>query len=111
MVGRWGDGEGEGAMGRERQGWGNGEGEKGIGKRGGVEVLAKAGSGEGETGRGQQEGEDSKLANGRGRRRCIRRGDFTDGYEMPRWTYGMPGSNEVTKFSDFVYPCNAGYPS
>ena len=38
-----------------------------------------------------------------------RRGDFTDGYdEMPGWTYGMPWSNEVTVFSDFVYPCNAG---
>ena len=38
--------------------------------------------------------------------------DFTDGYdEMPGWTYGMPGWNEVTEFSDFVYPCNAGYPS
>ena len=23
----------------------------------------------------------------------------------------MPGWNEVTEFSDFVYPCNAGYPS
>ena len=22
-----------------------------------------------------------------------------------------PGWNEVTEFSDFVYPCNAGYPS
>ena len=100
-FGWWGDGE-----------RGNGEGETGMGKRGGVKVLAKAGSGEGETGRGQQEGEDSKGANGRGRTRGKRRGDFTDGYdEMPRWTYGMPGSNEVTKFSDFVYPCNAGYPS
>ena len=23
----------------------------------------------------------------------------------------MPGRNEVTVFSDSVYPCNAGYPS
>ena len=23
----------------------------------------------------------------------------------------MPGWNEVTQFSDFVYPCSAGYPS
>ena len=99
-----------------------------MGKWGGIEVLARAGNGEGEMGRGnlegkggngkgemgrgQQEGGDSKGANGRGRRRGKRRGDFTDGYdEMPRWTYGMPGWNEVTKFSHFVYPCNAGYPS
>ena len=99
-----------------------------MGKWGGIEVLARAGSGEGEMGRGnlegkggngkgemgreQQEGGDSKGANGRGRRRGKRRGDFTDGYDkMPRWTYGMPGWNEVTKFSHFVYPCNAGYPS
>ena len=48
----------------------------------------------------------------RGRRRGNMRGDFTDGYdEMPGWTYGMPGWNEVTEFSEFVYPCNAGYPS
>ena len=39
-------------------------------------------------------------------------GNFTDGYdEMPGWTYRMLGWNEVTEFSDFVYPCNAGYPS
>ena len=25
--------------------------------------------------------------------------------------HGMPGWNEVTGFSHFVYPCNAGYPS
>ena len=42
---------------------------------------------------------------GRGRRRGKRRGDFTDGYDE------MPGWNEVTEFSDFVYPYNAGYPS
>ena len=119
---------GMGATGRERQEWGNGEGETGMGKWGGIEVLARAGSregemgrdnlegkggnGKGEMGRGQQEGGDSKWANGRGRRRGKRRGNFTDGYdEMPRWTYGMPGWNEVTKFSHFVYPCNAGYPS
>ena len=50
-------------------------------------------------------GETGKLAKGRGKRR----GDFT--YEMLGWTYGMPGWNEVTDFFDFVYPCNAGYPS
>ena len=33
-----------------------------------------------------------------------RGGNFSDGYEEP-------ARNEVTGFSDFVYPCNAGYPS
>ena len=105
---------------------GNGEGETGMGKWEGVEVLARAGSLEGETGKGKtrrgrgqceggggnRKGETGKGAKGRGRRRGKRRGDFTDGYdEMPGWTYGMPGWNEVTELSDFVYPCNAGYPS
>ena len=50
--------------------------------------------------------------NSRGRRRGKRMGNFTDGYdEMPRWTYGMLWWNEATEFSDFVYPCNAGFPS
>ena len=113
---------GRGAMGRG----GNGEGETWMGKREGVEVLARAGSLEGETGKGKtrrgrgqweggggnRKGETGKGAKGRGRRRGKRRGDFTDGYdEMPGWTYGMPGWNEVTELSDFVYPCNAGYPS
>ena len=97
-----------------------------MGKWGGVEVLARAGSGEGETGRvrlggGNGKGEMGRVATGRedgeggkmrGKKRGKRRGDFTDGYdEMPGWTYGIPGWNEVTEFSDFVYPCNAGYPS
>ena len=83
--------------------WGRGDGERQFGREGG--------QWEGGDGEGQQEGGDSKWANGRGRRRGKRR-DFPDGYdEMPRWTYGMPGWNQVTKFSDFVYPCNAGYPS
>ena len=60
-------------------------------------------------GEGATKGETGKLAKGRGRRRGKRRGDFT--YEMLGWTYGMPGWNEVTDFFDFVYPCNAGYPS
>ena len=67
----------------------------------------------GEMGRGRwggrTKGETGKLAKGRGGRRGKRRGDFT--YEMLGWTYGMPGWNEVTDFFDFVYPCNAGYPS
>ena len=41
--GQRGGGDGQGATGRERQGWGSGEGETGMGKRGGVEVLARAG--------------------------------------------------------------------
>ena len=105
---------------------GNWEGETGMEKRGGVEVLARAGSGEGEMGkvklgggsregvwgngkgemgRGQQEGGDGEGGKGEGRRRGMRRGVFTDGYDE------MPGWNEVTEFFDFVYPCNAGYPS
>ena len=81
-----------------RLGGGNGEGEGGNEK--------------GEMGREQQEGGDGEGGKGEGERRGKRRGDFTDGYEeMPGWTYGMPEWNEVTEFSDFVYPCNAGYPS
>ena len=33
---------------------------------------------------------------------------FTDSYKH---THVMPGWNEVTEFSDFVYLCNTGYPS
>ena len=111
-------------MGRGRWGGGaTGEGETGMGKWGGVEVLARAGSGEGGTGRvrlggvngeggGNGKGETRKGANGRGRGSGKRNGDFTDGYgEMPGWTYGMFGWNEVTEFSHFVYPRNAVYPS
>ena len=94
-VGQQGGGGGEG---------GNREVETGMGKWGGVEVLAWVGSGEGEMGREQQEGGDGEVVKRRGRKQGKRRGDFTDGYEEPGW-------NEVTKFSDFVYPCNAGYPS
>ena len=67
--------------------------------------------GRGRRGGVNRKGKTVNWQMGGGRKRGKRRGDFTDGYEMPRWTYGMPGSNEVTKFSDFVYPCNAGYPS
>ena len=63
-------------------------------------------------GRGQQEEGDGEWGKGEGRGRGKRRGDFTYGNdEMPGWTYGMPGWNEVTDFSDFVYLCKAGYPS
>ena len=59
------------------------------------------GGGEGGNGKGEM----GKWAKGRGRKRGKRKGDFTDGYDEE------PGWNEVTEFSDFVYPCNAGYPS
>ena len=79
-------------------------GETGKGK-------TRRGRGQWEGGGGNRKGKTGKGAKGRGRRRGKRRGDFTDGYdEMPGWTYGMPGWNEVTELSDFVYPCNAGYP-
>ena len=61
--------------------------------------------GRGRWGGGNRKGEMGKWAKGRGRKRGNRRGDFTDGYDEE---YGW---NEVTEFSDFVYPCNAGYPS
>ena len=61
----------------------------------------RSGKWEGGDGEGATKGETGKLAK--------RRGDFT--YEMLGWTYGMPGWNEDTDFFDFVYPCNAGYPS
>ena len=62
------------------------------------------GRGRGAMGRGRwggsnRKGETGKGAKGVGRRRGKTRGDFTDGYdEMPGWTYGMPGWNEVTVF-------------
>ena len=72
----------------------------------------RGGNGKGRWGGGNRKGETGKGAKGVGRRRGKTRGDFTDVYdEMPGWTYGMPGWNEVTVFSDFVNPCNAGYPS
>ena len=52
-----------------------------------------------------RKGETGKVGKGRGRKRGKRRVDFTDGYDEE------PGWNEVTEFSAFVYPCNAGYPS
>ena len=105
--GRWGGGQ-RGGLDGER---GNGEGEMergatGRGRWGGEMEMGEMGRGDGE---GATRGETGKLAKGRGRRRGKRRGDFT--YEMLGWTYGMPGWNEVTDFFDFVYLCNAGYPS
>ena len=100
--GERGNGVGEmerGATGRGR--WGE---EMGRG-------YGDGGNGKGEMRRGKRKGETGKLAKGRGRTRGKRRGDFTDGYEMLGWTYGMPVWDEVTELFDFVYPCNAGYPS
>ena len=57
-------------------------------------------------GRGQQEGGDGEVSKVEGeKKRGKRRGDFTDVYDEET------GWSEVTEFSDFVYPCNAGYPS
>ena len=71
----------------------------------------RRGNREGKAGNWKREGQQ-EGGKGEERRRGKRRGDFTDGYEeMPEWTYGMPGWNDATEFSDFVYPCNAGYPS
>ena len=55
--------------------------------------MTERGNGEGEMGRGQHGGGDG------------------EGGERGGQAHRMPGRNEVTVFSDFVYPCNAGYPS
>ena len=62
---------------------------------------------------GNREGATEKGQLGGGNREGeMGKGDFTDGHnEILGWTYGMLGWNEVTEFSDFVYPCNVGYPS
>ena len=54
-------------------------------------------------GRGQQEGGNGEVGKWEGEKKG-QGGNFSDGYEEP-------ARNEVTGFSDFVYPCNAGYPS
>ena len=59
----------------------------------------------GRWGGGKQEEGDGEGGKGKGEKKGKRKGDFTDGYDE------MPGWNKVTEFSDFVYPCNAGYPS
>ena len=65
-------------------------------------AVRQGGRWEGGNGEG---GMMKEVEMGRGRRRGKRRGYFTDGYDE------MPGWNEVTVLADFVYPCNAGYPS
>ena len=95
-----------------------------MGKRGGVEVLARAGNGEGETGRvrlcggnGEGEGDNGKGEIGRGQQEG---GDGEGGKEEmekkgqeERGFHGyaeMPGWNKVTEFSDFVYPVQRRVP-
>ena len=95
-MGDWEGDDGEG---------GNGVDQMGRGATGWVRW------GGGQWGGGNRKGETGKLANGRGRRRGTRRGGFHRWIEMLGWTYGMPGWNEIMEFFDFVYPCNAGYPS
>ena len=115
-------GDREGATGRgvgDREG-DDGEGGNGVGEmeRGATRRGrwgGEMGRGDGDGGNGKEEmrrgKRTGKLAKGRGRTRGKRRGDFTDGYEMLGWTYGMSVWNKVTELFDFVYPCNAGYPS
>ena len=66
------------------------------------------GRGRGAMGRGDGEGATGRGKPGSGQmgggEKGATRGNFTDGYEEP-------ARNKVTGFSDFVYPCNAGYPS
>ena len=101
--GQWGgrDGGGRGTMGRGERGkrWGSGGRGWGGGDGNGEREMGRWATGRGRLGGDNREGE-------------MRKGDFTDGYkEILGWTYGMLGWNEVTEFSDFVHPCNAGYPS
>ena len=104
------DGGGEGGNGEaetvEGGGpWGGGKGERGGDLEvGGGEAEMAMGRGRWATGRGRLGGGNREGEMGKG--------DFTDEYnEILRWTYGMLGWNEVTEFSDFVHPCNAGYTS
>ena len=80
-----------------RCGGGGGEGGNGKGRLGGNEE-GKECNWEGKTGRGQK---------GRGRWG----GGNEEGGERGGQAHRMPGWKEITVFSDFVYPCNAGYPS
>ena len=74
-------------VGRVRWGGGDWEGAMGRGRWGG----------------GQEEG-DWEEGKGEMEKKGQEEGDFTDGNdEMPGW--------DVTEFSDFVYPCNAGAPA
>ena len=111
-TGRRGDGEGWMAMGRGRQeggiwkwamrrgaigtgrGWQWGGGQREEEMERGAMARGRGAMGKGRWGGGNRTGE-KKVQEERGFHRYD---------EMPGW-------NEVTEFSDFVYPCNAGYPS
>ena len=79
--------------------------------RGDGEGRWRWGKWEGGDEEGQKEGGVGEFGKGEGENKGQEEGGFTDGYEMLGWTYGMPVWNEVTELFDFVYPCNAGYPS
>ena len=75
-----------------------------------------------ETGRGRRGGRDREGDDGEGGNREGRWGGKQWGGgngeggnrevgEREGQAHKMPGWNEVTFFSDFVHPCNAGYPS
>ena len=69
--------------------------------------------GRGAMGRGQQEGGDREVGKRKGEKKGHEEGGISQ-MDRNAWvdrTYGMPGWNEITEFFDFVYPCNAGYPS
>ena len=72
-----------------------------------MDIGYRFGNGEGEMERGQQGEGDGEGGNRVGE---MGRGNG-EGGERERQAHRMPGWNEVTVFSDFVYPCNAGYPS
>ena len=96
---------GRGATGRARHGGGDGEWET---RRG---MTGKGATGWGRWGGATGRGRQGSWQTGEGEEGARGGGDFTDGYEMLGWTYRMPGWNEIRESFDFVYPCNAGYPS
>ena len=64
--------------------------------------------GEGGNGGGRWGGSDGEEGNGEGE---MGKGAMERGGKEVGKAHGMPGWNEVTFFSDFARPCNAGYPS
>ena len=85
---RWGGGNGEGEKAPRRGRWGrvNREGEKGRGRGGG--------DSEGDDWEGEMGIEGPKGREGKGGQ-----------------AHRMLGGKRLQFFCDFVYPCNAGYPS
>ena len=75
------------------------------------------GRGKGAMRRGRWGGSNRKGRRGRGQRlggRGGSRGDWISQMDMMKCLGGHMeclGGMRVTEFSDFVYPCNAGYPS